>query len=67
MKRKVKKDQMDQQLFVRVSNELVNAIDEWRRVQADLPGRSEAIRRLLVEALARFTARMERKKAKDQD
>ncbi|MBK9073331.1 MAG: hypothetical protein IPL79_20375 [Myxococcales bacterium] len=29
----------------------VAAIDEWRRAQPDLPSRSEAIRRLVSEAL----------------
>ena len=32
---------------------LLTAIDEWRRAQRDLPGRSEAIRRLVESALDR--------------
>ena len=31
---------------------LVAAIDDWRKQQVDLPSRSEAIRRLVAEALA---------------
>lgn len=36
---------------LRLSSELANAIDNWRRSQADLPGRPEAIRRLVEQAL----------------
>lgn len=32
--------------MVRVQPELAKQIDDWRRRQADLPGRPEAIRRL---------------------
>jgi hypothetical protein len=31
--------------------ELLRRIDEWRRLQPDLPSRAEAVRRLLKEAL----------------
>lgn len=30
----------------------LRAVDEWRRKQPDLPGRSESIRRLTLEAIA---------------
>jgi hypothetical protein len=36
---------------MRVTDEFVAKIDEWRRQQPDLPGRSEAIRRLVDQAL----------------
>jgi ribbon-helix-helix CopG family protein len=36
---------------VRCQAELVAAIDEWRRKQADLPNRPEAMRRLIEQAL----------------
>lgn len=32
---------------MRVSPSFIKAIDDWRRKQADLPTRSEAIRRLV--------------------
>jgi hypothetical protein len=32
---------------------LLEAIDEWRRKQDDLPSRPEAIRRLVMQALKR--------------
>ena len=35
-----------------MSADQVEALDEWRRDQADLPPRAEAIRRLLNAALA---------------
>jgi len=35
-----------------ISEEMEAAISEWRRRQADLPNRSEAIRRLVEAALA---------------
>jgi hypothetical protein len=35
------------QLMFRVSPDMVARIDEWRRVQPDIPGRAEATRRLV--------------------
>ncbi|WP_445222176.1 hypothetical protein ACKWRH_21180 [Bradyrhizobium sp. Pa8] len=32
---------------IRIQPEIAKAIDDWRRKQADLPGRPEAIRRLV--------------------
>jgi metal-responsive CopG/Arc/MetJ family transcriptional regulator len=40
-------DKKDQRIPVMMSADDVGAIDEWRRRQADLPSRSEAIRRLI--------------------
>jgi hypothetical protein len=37
--------------MVRLQPELATPLDDWRRNQADLPTRAEAIRRLLEEAL----------------
>jgi len=36
---------------VRISTDSVSKIDDWRRRQEDLPGRPEAIRRLVEIAL----------------
>jgi hypothetical protein len=36
---------------VRLPDDLRTAIDDWRRRQKDLPTRSEAIRRLVLDAL----------------
>ena len=36
---------------VRVQPDMAKALDDWRRKQADLPGRPEAIRRLVEQAL----------------
>jgi len=33
---------------MRVSDEFLRLVDEWRRAQPDLPSRSEAIRRLVA-------------------
>jgi metal-responsive CopG/Arc/MetJ family transcriptional regulator len=38
---------MDPVTAIRLSGELRAAIDNWRRKQADIPARSEAIRRLV--------------------
>jgi len=38
-------------VHVRCSNEFLATLDAWRRRQADLPSRSEAIRRLVEEVL----------------
>jgi hypothetical protein len=39
------------QLLVRAPGKLFDEIDAWRRKQPDLPGRAEAVRRLLAKAL----------------
>jgi len=36
---------------LRIEPQMAQAIDEWRRQEPDLPSRSEAIRRLVEEAL----------------
>jgi metal-responsive CopG/Arc/MetJ family transcriptional regulator len=36
---------------LRIDNEMSKAIDDWRRQQSDIPTRSEAIRRLVRQAL----------------
>jgi len=45
---------------VRCRAELVDAIDEWRRKQPDLPNRPEAMRRLIEQALKLTTAQRKR-------
>lgn len=37
--------------LLRLSPSLCERIDDWRREQADIPSRNEAIRRLLEQAL----------------
>jgi len=39
------------QISVRIDSNLLKRLDNWRREQDDLPGRPEAIRRLLEIAL----------------
>jgi len=41
-----------QQFHMRVSLAFLRKVDGWRRQQQDLPGRSEAIRRLVERGLA---------------
>jgi hypothetical protein len=38
-------------VMVRLQADQLAALDDWRRAQPDLPGRPEAIRRLLAEKL----------------
>jgi hypothetical protein len=38
-------------ITVRMTREQIEALDDWRRVQSDLPGRPEAIRRLIALGL----------------
>jgi len=40
------------QINVRVDEEFLKRLDDWRRKQPDLPGRPEAIRRIVEKALA---------------
>ena len=43
----------DKQFQMRVSEQFLKKLDKWRRKQPDLPGRAEAIRRLVELALER--------------
>jgi hypothetical protein len=36
-----------ERLLMRVSKDFLESVDEWRRKEADLPGRTEAVRRLV--------------------
>lgn len=48
----------DRQLQMRVSDEFLSKVDEWRRKQPDLPPRTEAIRRMVdLVVLAKVAAR----------
>ncbi len=44
----------DKQFQMRASQEFLTTLDEWRRSQPDLPGRAEAIRRLVHYALEKM-------------
>jgi hypothetical protein len=43
--------QNDKQFQMRVSEDFLRMIDDWRRKQPDLPSRAETIRRLVEQAL----------------
>jgi hypothetical protein len=43
-------------IHVRLQNELLRAIEDFRRSEADIPSKPEAVRRLLLQAV---TARQE--------
>jgi hypothetical protein len=43
--------QLPNKLLIAFDDERLEAIDEWRRREPDLPSRSEAIRRLIDQAL----------------
>jgi hypothetical protein len=45
---------------VRLQTDPLSKLDEWRRHQGDLPGRPEAIRRLIEQALSAPTAKITR-------
>jgi hypothetical protein len=47
----MKTDEQSTPVMVRLSPVQLKQVDEWRREQDDLPGRPEAIRRLLEVAL----------------
>jgi metal-responsive CopG/Arc/MetJ family transcriptional regulator len=44
-------EQQTQRFDMRVSDEFLKRVDDWRRVQTDLPSRAEAVRRLVLQAL----------------
>lgn len=55
----------DKQFQMRASADFLARIDEWRREQPDIPGRAEAIRRLVEIALRGAPGvRLKPKKAK---
>ena len=39
------------QVMVRCKDDLLRQVDDWRRLEEDIPSRSEAIRRLVEQAL----------------
>lgn len=41
-----------ERLEMRATSNFLKKVDEWRRHQPDIPNRSEAIRRLVEQALA---------------
>lgn len=43
--------QKDRQFQMRVSDDWLRQLDEWRRKQPDLPPRAEAVRRLVQKGL----------------
>ncbi len=45
-------EKLDQRIQLVASQEFNRSVDDWRRNQADLPSRSEAIRRLVYSGLA---------------
>lgn len=42
---------MDTRIALSMPDDLIAAVDEWRRYQPDIPGRSEALRRLIEHGL----------------
>ena len=42
----------DRSFQMRVTDDWLKQIDEWRRDQPDLPGRAEAVRRLIAIGLS---------------
>ena len=55
----------DRQFQMRASEEFLAKVDDWRRAQPDIPGRAEAIRRLVEIALsAKPKAKVSTKPAK---
>lgn len=61
----------DKQIQMRASDDFIRSIDEWRRIQPDLPPRSEAIRRLIAiglvaqPALAKLAEHLENAQGSD--
>jgi hypothetical protein len=55
------KRQQDRPFQMRVSEDFIRTVDEWRRAQIDLPSRAEAIRRMVELA-----AKMKKKSDYDQ-
>jgi metal-responsive CopG/Arc/MetJ family transcriptional regulator len=52
------------QISIRVGDDFLKRLDEWRRRQNDLPSRPEAIRRLIKLGLHSRDRRVEKKQRK---
>jgi hypothetical protein len=48
----MKNELKDQRVHLMMSAADIDCIASWRRIQSDVPSRSEAIRRLVVQGLA---------------
>ena len=46
------KERKGRPVQMRLEDEFIAKVDDWRRVQPDLPNRTEAIRRLVEQALS---------------
>jgi metal-responsive CopG/Arc/MetJ family transcriptional regulator len=57
-------EKMNRQIMVRLPDTLLNAIDDWRRKELDMPTRSEALRRLAIVALKAGSERKTEKKGR---
>jgi hypothetical protein len=64
MSKKVEETSQEQseRFQMRASKEFMRTLDEWRRLQPDLPGRAEAIRRLTALALEAEAAKKKGKR-----
>lgn len=51
--RKKRPVQTGEMVATRIQPELLKRLDDWRREQADLPSRPEALRRLAEQALGK--------------
>jgi hypothetical protein len=54
----------DRPFQMRLSNEFLERLDEWRRRQPDLPSRAESIRRLTTAMLQILDKHLDKKGAK---
>jgi hypothetical protein len=59
-------EQLDQRIQLVISKGLVREIDEWRRLQPDLPNRSEAIRRLVDAGLKGLASKRPNRKRSNE-
>lgn len=56
-----------ERLEMRLTPAMLSELDEWRRVQSDLPSRSEAFRRLVAIGLVADAALLEARSFIDED
>jgi hypothetical protein len=50
----MEEEKLTERLSLAVDHELVKAIDDWRRVQPDIPTRAGAARLLIKQGLSRY-------------
>ncbi len=59
--------QFPTKVLIGFDDEMISALDAWRREQEDLPSRSEAVRRLVTSELGNVAAALAKRPASTEE